>query len=242
MSFDDVQNNKLRMLGKLTAGLLHEIRNPLSAIKLNLDLVKYYERELPEDVSESITDCWRATERIEDLIENLLQYARKSNNEMELLSLNHVTQTTIHLLKVKASKKNIKLTCELQDRLPLLRLNENKLLQVLLNLVTNAVDACDNNGSVCVRTYAPENENSYVYWQVSDNGIGISEDNISKIFDDFFTSKSTGTGLGLSVCKSLLEEMNARIEFESKINFGTTFTVSFQNNNNNGNEIKNTDH
>jgi signal transduction histidine kinase len=230
MSFDDIQNNKLKLLGKLTAGLLHEIRNPLSAIKLNLDLVKYYEKELPVDVTESINDCWRATERIEDLIENLLQYARKSNNEIELVSLNEVTSTTVHLLKLKASKKNIKLTTELENEIPLIRLNENKLLQVLLNLVTNAIDACDINGSVCVRTYVNNSLDLPIpQWQVSDNGVGISEENKAKIFDDFFTSKSTGTGLGLTVCKSLLEEMNAKIEFESKVNFGTTFTVSFLN-------------
>jgi len=230
MHSDEVQNNKLKLLGKLTAGLLHEIRNPLSAIKLNLDLIKYYEKELPEDVTESINDCWRATERIEDLIENLLQYARKSNNEIELLSLNEVSETTTRLLKLKAIKKNIKLIDELQENLPLIRLNENKLLQVLLNLVTNAIDACDNNGSVCVRTYtATPGDASIVCWQVSDNGTGILEDNKHKIFEDFYTSKTTGTGLGLSVCKSLLEEMNAKIEFESKVNFGTTFTVSFLN-------------
>lgn len=229
---DSVLQNKLKLLGKLTAGLLHEIRNPLSAIKLNLDLVKYYENSIPEEVSESVEDCMKATERIEDLIENLLQYARKSNDDLEMISLNDVILNAIYLLNVKASKKSILLNTELDENIPKLMLNENKLLQVVLNLITNAVDACNLKGKVCVKTYSTVGSNcENIVLEVEDNGIGISDEDQKKIFEDFFTSKADGTGLGLTVCKSLIEEMNARLNFESKPGIGTKFFITFEINN-----------
>lgn len=226
---DSILHNKLKLLGKLTAGLLHEIRNPLSAIKLNLDLVKYYEDEIPGEVKESVDDCVKATERIEDLIENLLSYARKSNNERESLSLNDVTLKAIHLVNVKASKKSIYLSSNLQQNLPKLLLNENKLLQVLLNMITNAIDACNNKGKVNVRTYyTADYGKSFVVWEVTDDGIGISEEDQKKIFEDFYTSKPDGTGLGLTVCQSLVKEMNASLLFESKLGEGSKFSIKFE--------------
>ncbi len=225
---DSVLHNKLKILGKLTAGLLHEIRNPLSAIKLNLDLMKYYEKSVPDEVNESVDDCIKATERIEDLIQNLLQYARKSNNVVELISLNEVVHNTVHLLNIKASKKNISIISDLDGNIPKLLLNENKLLQVLLNLVTNAVDACDNKGMVRIRTYSVNNEKGEcVVLEVSDNGSGISDVDQKKIFEDFYTSKPDGTGLGLTVCRSLVEEMNATLKFESELGTGTKFFITF---------------
>ncbi|MBN1301167.1 MAG: hypothetical protein JW995_08105 [Melioribacteraceae bacterium] len=228
MTSDSIQNNKLKLLGKLTAGLLHEIRNPLSAIRLNLDLVRYYEKELPGDVNESIDDCLIAMGRIEDLIENLLQYARRSNSELESVSLNELTMNAVHLLSVKASKKNIEIKTNLSEDLPNLLINQNKLLQVLLNLITNAVDACSIKGNVKVSTFISEDADlKTMHWQVEDDGVGISQENQGKIFDDFFTSKPTGTGLGLTVCRSLLEEFGAKLSFKSELGVGTVFTISF---------------
>lgn len=224
---DSVLHNKLKLLGKLTAGLLHEIRNPLSAIKLNLDLIKYYEKSIPTEVNESVEDCMKATERIEVLIENLLQYARKSNNDLELVSINDVIQDAVHLLNVKASKKSISLISELDNNIPKLMLNENKFLQVALNLITNAVDACNNKGVVRVRTYTVLEETNSVIFEVMDNGVGISDEDQKKIFEDFFTSKPEGTGLGLTVCKTLVEEMDAELSFESNSGSGTKFFITF---------------
>jgi signal transduction histidine kinase len=230
---DSILHNKLKLLGKLTAGLLHEIRNPLSAIKLNLDLVKYYEKEIPSEVNESVDDCIKATKRIEDLIENLLSYARRSNNEREKLSLNDVTRKAIHLVNVKASKKSILLDSHLEENIPRLFLNENKLLQVLLNMITNAIDACNNKGKVNIATYSVfVNEKNYLIWEVTDDGIGISEEDQKKIFEDFYTSKPEGTGLGLTVCQSLINEMNASLDFVSEPGAGSKFSIKFEINHN----------
>ncbi|MBU1097685.1 MAG: hypothetical protein CVV23_15435 [Ignavibacteriae bacterium HGW-Ignavibacteriae-2] len=233
MSVDTIQSNKLKLLGKLTASLLHEIRNPLSAIMLNLDLIKYYNSELPPEVIESVDDCQKATERIEDLIQNLLQYARRSNNETDWISINDITRQAINLLIIRASKRSIDLKIELDDSVPKVLLNENKFLQVILNLISNAIDASHNKNSVVVRTLSSViDEKQFVIWEVKDNGVGIAETDQQKIFEDFFTSKPDGTGLGLPVCKSLLEEMNAKLNFSSKLGVGSTFTISFPANNN----------
>lgn len=233
MSIDTIQNNKLKLLGKLTAGLLHEIRNPLSAIMLNLDLMRYYNKELPAEVNESIDDCQKATERIEDLIQNLLQYARRSNNETNWVSINDITTQALNLLIIRASKRSIELKSELNGELPKLLLNENKFLQVILNLISNAIDASNNKAAVIVRTYTDlKDDKQFVIWEVEDYGVGISENDQQRIFEDFFTSKPDGTGLGLPVCKSLLAEMNANLNFTSREGAGSKFFISFIVNNN----------
>jgi len=102
MNQDSIQDNKLKLLGKLTASLFHEIRNPLSAIKLNLDLIKMHESELDPEVLESVYDCGKAAERIQDLTDNILNYARRSNNINENISLPEISKIAIQLLTVKA--------------------------------------------------------------------------------------------------------------------------------------------
>lgn len=228
MSSESIQDNKLKLLGKLTASLIHEIRNPLSAIKINLDLIDYYNNELSEEVKESFSDCAKATSRIEELIENLLHYARKSNNVEELLSINEITSSAIKLLNIKATKIRIHIVSELQDSLPKIRVNDNKLLQVLLNLLSNAMEACTTNGKVIISTLLDrQNDVDVLIWKITDDGVGISEENQLIIFEDFFTSKKEGTGLGLSVCKMLLEEMGAELSVESEVNVGATFSIKF---------------
>lgn len=228
MTQDSIQDNKLKLLGKLTASLFHEIRNPLSAIKLNLDLIKMYESELNSEVLESIWDCKKAAERIQDLTDNILNYARKSNNVKENVFLNELSNKAIKLLTVKASKKNVNLSGNYCKESLIVYANENKLLQVILNLVNNSIDACDKNGSVRISTEI--NNNQQIVLKVEDNGCGISEEDQKKIFEDFFTKKKHGTGLGLSVCKLILDEIDAKLSLKSEVNIGTTFSITFAKN------------
>lgn len=228
MPEDQIQENKLQLLGKLTASLIHEIRNPLSAIKLNLDYLKMLESELSAEVNESINDSSEAVERIQFLVENVLSFSRKKTSEIVMVDLNEISKNAIAILKGEIQKRNITLKLELENSLPPVVFDSNKLLQVLLNLITNAMESCSHKGMVSVRSYLADS--ACVVWEVEDNGAGISEENKSKIFQDFFTSKLTGTGLGLSVCKMLAEEHNADISFESTIGKGTRFTITFDSN------------
>lgn len=228
MKQDSIQDNKLKLLGKLTASLFHEIRNPLSAIKLNLDLIKMYESELNQEVLESVNDCKKAAERIQDLTDNILNYARKSNNVKENISLNELSNTALKLLTVKASKKSVNLIGNFYEKHLTVYANENKLLQVILNLANNAIDSCDKRGTVKIITEIDSEGQSVL--KVQDNGCGISEEDQTKIFEDFFTKKKHGTGLGLSVCKLILDEIDAKLGLKSQLNIGTTFSITFAKN------------
>ena len=230
MSFNIIQNNKLQILGKLTASLFHEIRNPLSAVKLNLDFMKMYKDELPNEVNESLNDCYEAVTRIQVMIDQMLGFTRRNQLELEKkLAINKVTEDAISLVSYRSKKQNITFETQLDKDLPNIPFDENKLLQILLNLMTNAVDSINDNGKIIIRTYKQNSNNRLtVFWEVEDNGSGISEENKSRIFEDFFTSKKHGTGLGLSVCKMLLEEHGARIYFESELNKGTKFIIQFK--------------
>lgn len=228
MADDQIQENKLQLLGKLTASLIHEIRNPLSAIKLNLDYLKMLESELSAEVNESINDSSEAVERIQFLVENVLSFSRKKTSDIVMVDLNEISKNAIAILKGEIQKRNIDLKLSLESQLPPVVFDSNKLLQVLLNLITNALESCSHKGIVTVRSFL--SDSAKVVWEVEDNGAGISEENKSKIFQDFFTSKITGTGLGLSVCKMLVEEHNAEISFESTLGKGTRFTIIFDSN------------
>ena len=230
MANDQIQNNKLELLGKLTASLIHEIRNPLSAIKLNLDYLKMLESELTAEVNESINDSSEAVERIQFLVENLLSFSRKKTSDVIMVDVNEITKNAINILKGEIQKRNINLVLNLFQGIPPVIFDSNKLLQVFLNLITNAIESCSHKGIVSISSRIIENEKMNVIWTVEDNGAGISEDSKKKIFQDFYTSKTKGTGLGLSVCKMLVEEHNASINFESTLGMGTKFYISFNSN------------
>lgn len=223
---DKIQNNRLELMGRLTASLMHEIRNSLSALNLNLEFLQFYKDDLPKEVNETIQSSIQATDRISKFTENLLHFSKKSDLEFEFASLNLITAEVIDLLKIKARKKNVSIFCDLDESIPDILMNRNHIFQVCMNLIINAVDACDEKGEVKVKSYKEKtSENSLVVWEVKDNGKGISDEIKEKIFSEFFTSKKDGTGLGLSVCKKLLDNHKAELCFDSKQGNGTTFYV-----------------
>ena len=228
------QKNKLEILGKLTASLSHELRNPLSAIKLNLDYMNMSSSELPEDIKDSLSNCIEGVHRIEALIEDILSFSRKSKGSRNLVSVNEITHTAVSLTSARANKSKIKIDLKLSKDLPQVLFPKNNLLQVFLNLLTNAIEACDGKGDkVVVKSYLQEEKNGKkVVWEISDNGIGIKEEDKDKIFGEFFTNKNRGTGIGLTVCQSLLEEKGAHLVFESKYGKGTKFMIVFNNEDN----------
>lgn len=225
------QKNKLEILGKLTASLSHELRNPLSAIKLNLDYMNMSSADLPEDIKESLSNCIEGVFRIETLIEDILSFSRKSKGTHNPISVNEITQTAVSLTSARANKSKIKIDLKLAKNLPLVNFSKNNLLQVFLNLLTNAIEACEGKGDkVIIKSYVKKAKgNEKVVWEIKDNGIGIKDEDKQKIFGEFFTNKNRGTGIGLTVCQSLLEEKGAQLAFESQYGKGTKFIVIFNN-------------
>ncbi len=222
------QENKLILLGKLAATLSHEIRNPLSALKLNLNYLQMIAGEPSSEVKDSVNSCLEVVDRIQSLIETILEFSRRSSLDIEITSLNIVVEKAINLLQGTANKLSVKISKKLDRHIPELPLNNNKILQVVINLITNAMEASEKGGNVIVKTYTEETTLfKYVILEVEDFGTGMSEEDKNQIFKDFFTKKKTGTGLGLSVCKTILDEFNAELYFESTVGEGTKFFVKF---------------
>lgn len=223
MDAEITQKNKLYLLGKLNASFVHEIRNPLFAIKLNLDYLKL-ENSLPKDSIEAVNACLEATNRISYLIENFLEFSRKSNSNGAACSINDLTNQSVELVRGYANKINLEVLKELDKSNPLVVFDKNKLLQVFLNLITNAVESGSKNNMIVVKTCK---QHDRVLWEVEDFGKGIKEADKAKIFSEFFTSKSSGTGLGLNICKKIIDDHNAKIDFTSQEGMGTKFTITF---------------
>lgn len=224
---NDVQNNKLIILGKLAASLAHEIRNPLSAIKLNLGFLEMSANENERETKESVSSALEAVDRIQYLIESTLEFSRKNVKDTDLYSLNEICEQSIEIIHSSARRKSLEIKSDFTNNLPDLNISKNKTTQIILNLLTNAIEASSRNSQIFIRTYKNKN-NDLVFLEVDDSGCGIKDEDKDKIFTDFYTNKKNGTGLGLSVCKMLSEELNASIEFESTEGVGTKFIVKFK--------------
>ena len=228
MSDNQIQDNKLQMLGKLTASLLHEIRNPLSAVKLNLDYLNMLQDEMTVEIKESVSSCHYAVERMEFLVNSLLDFSRKSQNGFEIGDMNQITENALEILQGALQKRNISVEKLFDLSLPNFYFDRNKILQVFINLISNATEAVDLHGTIKVQTFKENRENNeMLVWQIEDDGVGIKEEDQKKIFNDFYTSKDTGTGLGLSVCKNIIDEHGAQIFLTSEYGKGTKFKILF---------------
>lgn len=222
---NEIQNNKLLILGKLAASIAHEIRNPLSAIKLEIESMRMSAGESDGELHESLTSCMEATERINNIIQTTLDFSRKNTRVTNNVDLNKICSQTIDLLSAQANKQKCLLNFNPKENLPTIRLNKNKVLQVTVNLVTNALEAVKEGGKIKLQIKIKDN--GAIVLEVSDNGIGIKEEDKPKIFTDFYTNKKSGTGLGLGVCKMLIEEQGGEIGFVSKQGKGSKFYIQF---------------
>lgn len=225
---DLIQNNKLTIIGKLTASLLHEVRNPLSAIKLNLDYMKMSEKELSNEIVESINSSLEAFDRINHIIADVLDFTKKTNTSLKGTSINKVTDRAIEIIHSTAAKKGIIIEKNLDENLPQINAIENKLLQVVINLINNAIEASSNKSKIIIRTGLIENKERKIKWEVEDFGCGIKPEDVQKIKQGYFTSKTEGSGVGLLVCKSLLDEMKAEFLFDSIYGKGSKFYIIFK--------------
>ena len=140
-----------------------------------------------------------------------------------LCTVSDVTEDAVNIMNSTARGNNVTIHNKIETDQVKISFDRNKLLQVFLNLITNAIDACENGGSIFISSYI--DEGSGIVWEIEDTGIGISEENKQKILNDFYTSKAKGTGLGLTVCQSILNDHQCELKFESIPGNGTKFFV-----------------
>jgi len=227
-----LQSEKLAALGQLAAGVMHEINNPLATIGACVAAAEGRLREVsgPGEpaIREYLSIIDREVERCTSIMDGLLDFSRPKGKAKAPASLNRVVDETLGLLRHHKRFKAIALTRELDESLPDVVVNAEQIVQVLMALSINALDAMEGGGRLSVRTGRSRRRGDHVFVEVEDSGPGIGPDVRSKIFEPFFTTKAPGrgTGLGLSICYGIVEEHRGRIEVDNLPGRGAIFRVS----------------
>ena len=218
-----LQAEKLSSIGLFAAGLAHEVNTPLAGISSYAQILL---KDLPpEDPRHSmLKKIEKQSFRASGIVNNLLNFARFSDSDVKEIQINSLMTETLSLLDHQLRKGRINVGLSLDPLLPATLGNGGKLQQVFMNLFLNAKDAMPKGGKLSVRTYR---ENSSAVVEVQDTGTGISETNVKKIYDPFFTTKEVGkgTGLGLSICYGIIQEHSGQVSVESEPGKGTIFRV-----------------
>jgi len=220
-----IQSRKLAAVGNLTAGIAHELNNPLNNISLTTEaLLDEYDEYDKTTKLKMLRDIYSQVERASKTVANLLDFTHRDKEAFEQVGIKNVLERTIKLIGNEIKLSNVHLDMHLDDNLPPIMGNQDNLQQVFLNLFLNALQAMPDGGTLTARAY-PENESIKVI--VRDTGIGIPKEHINSIFDPFFTTKEIGkgTGLGLSVSYGIIKKHQGTISVESEAGKGASFTI-----------------
>ena len=219
-----LRNQRLASVGRLAAGVAHEVRNPLSSIKGFAVYFKERYRDKKED--QQIADIMiQEVDRLNRVIGQLLDFARPIKISPKAVEVARLIQDSLKLIEREAEDKSITIETRIAENCGLVNLDADRISQVLLNLYLNAVDAMESGGRLGV-TVVRVNENGAVAFTVSDSGHGIRPEDIPHVFDPYYTTKSNGTGLGLAIVHNIIEAHGGRIDLESAPGWGTRFVLT----------------
>ncbi len=224
------QAEKLAALGTLSAGIAHEMNNPLGIItsRIEIMLLDAGEHNLPPQVLEDLRVLHRATQRVARIAANLRSFARQTPREHTRVDLNAVVAETLLLMRKPLEADGIVLVTSLDPSIGAILGDAGTLQQVLLNLLTNAREAMvGRGGEIRIETSIVAERPDWVRIVIRDTGHGISPEELSKVFDPFFTTKATGTGLGLSVSYGIVQDHHGTVDVQSVPGKGTTFILAF---------------
>lgn len=222
------QSEKMASLGQLAAGVAHEINNPLTGILFYATLkLEGMSQDDPEraDVQAVIEDV----KRCRDIVQHLLAYSRQSSPMKDIIQLNTLVDQSMNLIRDPKLFQDVEILRDYSGEMMLLHVDKNQISQVVINLVINAVHAMNGAGRLTLRTYRDKKEGK-VFLEIGDTGCGIAAEDLSKIFDPFYTTKAPGqgTGLGLSTAYGLVKENKGDIRVKETSDAGTTFLVEFE--------------
>jgi signal transduction histidine kinase len=216
-----VQHEKQAAFGLLAAGIAHEVGNPLAAISSLVQILKRKSHDL--DTIERYQMIGDQLRRIQGTLRELVDFSRPTNTQASLCDVRNTVEEALSIAKYYKRRKGKRIVTRYAEGLPTVRVVHDQLVQVFLNLILNAMDATPEGGTIAISTSL---ESGRIRINVRDTGHGILESNRNSIFEPYYTTKSTGTGLGLFVCRQLLErESNGQIDLTETGSDGTTFSV-----------------
>jgi nitrogen-specific signal transduction histidine kinase len=234
-----IERDRLAALGRMAAGLAHEIRNPLGSIKGAAQVVEELAKaEAGEDYQELLGVIVEEVDRLDRVVYDFLTYARPTSGRPQLLSINDIVERTIQVFETRLSER-MEIEMKLADEMPLVRVDSERLHQVFLNLMLNAAEALNGTSTprleITTRVRAarsgiddgstPASGGRFVEARFADNGPGLTQETLENIFIPFFTTKQKGSGLGLSICLRIIRDAGGDIEVRSQAGEGTIFTV-----------------
>ncbi|MBU3949730.1 MAG: response regulator [Proteobacteria bacterium] len=218
-----LQQDKLASIGRLAAGVAHEINNPLTTILTTAMLIQE-DLEKDNPIYQELDIVSSETLRCRKIVTSLLNFARQSKPEKKQYDICEIMEECALLTRKQAAFKNITINFTCVDSIPKLFFDKGQIEQAVINLILNATDAVDPGGSITLSvSFNPKKDQVII--KVGDTGKGIPFDLIDKIFDPFFSTKDDGTGLGLSITSGIIEQHGGAIDVSSKPGYGTTFTI-----------------
>ena len=218
-----IQTEKMFALGRISAGIAHEIRNPIFAINNNLEyLRKKYQQD--EEFQELYPECKQSVERIQKIISAILDFARPHELSFEDVDIQKVIGRSLVLVEKQLEKSSIRIETEFNHNNKIIKADPHKLEQVFVNLFLNAFQAMPFRGVLTIRT---QDEDGHLAVEIEDTGQGIPHEDLKRVFDPFYTKTPDGTGLGMSIVQRILDQHNAHYWIKSEVGLGTIFHILF---------------
>lgn len=212
--------DRVNVLASLAAGIAHEIRNPLTTAKGFLQLFR--ERQVGLTEQRYIDLTIQELDRIQQLVKDFMSLARPDQPRFQHVELNQIIDEVIDFMRPEAMLQGVSLTMHCQDSPLYIKGDPNQIKQVLMNVLQNALQACNQKGEVTIQT---NRRSSSAVIAVEDTGVGLSHEQLSRVFQPFFTTKESGTGLGLAICRQIMNEHGGSIQIHSEVGVGTRVTL-----------------
>ena len=222
-----IESEKVSSIMDLAAGVAHELGNPLNSINIHLQVLKRNftsEKNNPEKTKKSLTTCINEVERLDGIIAHFLKAIRPQTPDFKKINLLKIIEETVHLKKDELSAKEINISMEAGVREPIINGDFEQLKQVFFNVIGNAIDAISCNSEIRILT---GREDRFVFVKIIDHGSGINKEDLSKVFEPYYTTKKSGHGIGMMIVHRIMRDHGGDIGIDSKPDAGTIVTLRF---------------
>ena len=222
-----LESERVASIMDLAAGVAHELGNPLNSIHIHLQILRRNldaQKQNPKKSKKSLSTCINEVERLDGIIAHFLKAIRPQTPDFKKINLLSIIEETVHLKKEVLNDKKINISMEAGVREPLVNGDSEQLKQVLFNVIGNAIEAIENNSEIRILTGL---EDRFVFAKIIDHGSGISKDDLSKVFEPYYTTKKTGHGIGMMIVHRIMRDHGGDVGIDSKVGAGTIVTLRF---------------